>query len=105
MPPTLHDVTGALRTKAAKLFDAAGHLRSAGRNADATLAEQEAQDCSDRADALEAGATFNFPSDATLQQLARDCDALQKAIEASAAVTQLVNAADTVRKSLPANSV
>jgi hypothetical protein len=61
MPPTLHDVTGALRTKAAKLFDAAGLLLAAGRDADATLDKQEAEDCNNRADALDAGAAFQKP--------------------------------------------
>ena len=106
MSPTLNDVTGALRTKAAKLFDAAGHLYAAGRNADATLAEQEAQNCKNRADALDAGAALiNFPSPAVLQQLANDCNALQTAIDASAAVNGLVSAAAKVRQSMPASTV
>jgi hypothetical protein len=106
MPPSLHDVTGALRTNAAKLFDAAGRLQADGRNADATLDEQEAQNCKNRAEALDAGASFkNFPSAAVLQQLADDCDALQTAIDKSAGVNDLVSAADKVRKSMPANTV
>jgi len=106
MPPTLDDVTGALRTKAAKLFHASGFLLAKGQNAEATLDKQEAEDCNNRADALEGGDAFkNFPSDAVLQQLAADCAALQTAIDTSAGVTAVVSAAAKVRQSMPANSV
>ncbi|SRR6266852_6547896 len=106
MPPTLHDVTGALRIKAAALFHAAGFLLAKGQIAEATLDKQEAEDCNNRADALAAGDAFkNFPSAAVLQQLADDCDALQTAIDTSAAVTDVVNAAAKVRQSMPAKSV
>jgi len=105
--PSQADVVDALREKSKKLTLAAAALRAAGQYADATLADQEALNCSGRADAIEAGtqAIQNFPSAADLQQLANDCAELQKAIDASAAANNLAAAADKVRSNLPASKV
>ena len=106
MPATLHDITGALRRKAAKLFHASGFLLAKGQNEEATLDKQEAEDSSNRADALEAGDAFkNFPSDAVLAQLAAGCDALQTAMDTSAGVAAVVAAAANVRDTMPGNTV
>jgi|SRR6266849_2215344 len=105
--PSQADVVDALRKKSKKVTLAAAALHAASQHADATLADQEALNCSGRADAIEAGtrAIQNFPSAADLQQLADDCADLQKAIDRSAAANNLAAAADKVRNNLPASKV
>jgi hypothetical protein len=93
--PLPDDVINALREKSKKLTSAAAALRAAGDYADATLADQEALNCENRANAIAAGIASirNFPSAAQLQQLANDCADLQRAIDTAAGANALAAAA------------
>jgi hypothetical protein len=105
--PSPDDVIFALREKSKKLTSAAAALRAAGDYADATPADQEAINCKNRANAIEAATApiRNFPSAAQLQQHADDCAALQRAIDTAAGANALAAAAGKVSKNLPANNV
>jgi len=105
--PSPDDVINALREKSKKLTSAAAALRAAGNYADATCADQEALNCKNRANAIEAGTEpiKHFPSAVQLQQLATDCADLQQAISTSADANALAAAADKVRNNLPAKNV
>jgi len=105
--PSPDDVIDSLREKSKKLTSAAAALKAAGNYGAATLADQEALNCKNRANAIDAGTepTHNFPSSAQLQQLANDCNDLQQALNPSADVNALAAAADKVRNNLPAENV
>jgi hypothetical protein len=105
--PSPDDVINALREKSKTLTSAAAALRAAGNYAEATLADQEALNCKNRANAIEAGTVpiRNFPSAAQLQQLAADCDDLQQAIKPSADANALAAATANVRNNIPAKNV
>jgi hypothetical protein len=99
-------IIGALYRKASDLFHFAGMLLAAGQDqSDAILAQQEAYNCSNRAQALQAGSAYSSPSAATLAALATACDTLEQAIKTSADWATLIAAAAALRQSMPAGTV
>jgi hypothetical protein len=95
-----------LEKSADMLYAAAPHSTDpVGYNATAGLDHQEAAESSAKAYALMAGSAYTFPGPAVLNQLAADCAALETAIATSGAWTNLIAAADKVRKSMPASTV
>lgn len=95
-----------LEKSAAMLYAAAPHSTDpVGYNASAGLDHQEAAESSAKAYALMAGSAYTFPGNPILDQLNADCVALEKAIAASGAWTNLIAAADKVRQSMPASTV
>jgi hypothetical protein len=73
--------------------------------AEGAAAQQEGYYCSAKAHALLAGGQYTYPGDAVIQQVAANCQTLEKAIATSAGWTQVIAAGKALIQSMPANSV
>jgi hypothetical protein len=74
-------------------------------SASGTAAQQEADNCYNRAEALATATAYTFPGAAILAQVGKDCDAIDNAIRTSADWATLIANADTLVKSMPASCV
>jgi hypothetical protein len=68
-------------------------------------ARQEAYYCSAKAQALTAGNNFTYPGQATIQQVALDCQTLEQAIATSAGWAAVIAAGDTLIHTMPSTSI
>src|SRR6266851_1620379 len=94
VPPDLNQARtiNSLYRKAIALHRFVGMVQAAGPHVDnpalaqasATAAQQEANNCSNRAAALVAGSAYSFPGDGILNKLAGDCATLEQDIAISA---------------------
>ncbi len=111
---TPKEVAAILLLKAAGLRKAAGLLQAHGRGPEAAAALNEAINCENKANAINAGtaAFANFPTDDQLNQLQAALPDLQQAVDDSnaanntaASLNKVAQAAANTRQSVPSQSI